>query len=155
VNLEQLIAGEKGTHSDHHKEDTDGAKNCLGWGDTRDLLREIRGLDGHVQRGENTAPLLRSLRPDIHEPKAIARMRCDVEGANEDANPNGDGRSSCNCHAPQCKHGRLVKRIVLVTSEALCSGCYTPIVQNLWFPSPSFEAFRSMYGPLCLQPFLS
>ena len=42
-------AGEGETHSDYCEDDADGAENGLGWRDTRDLLREVHGLDGHVQ----------------------------------------------------------------------------------------------------------
>ena len=69
MNWEHLITGEKGTHSDHREEDADGSEDRLRWSDTGDLLRQIRGVDGHVQRGDNTAPPLRSLGVGIHEPE--------------------------------------------------------------------------------------
>ena len=49
MNLEHLITGGLGAYSDHRKEDADGSEDRLRRGDTRDLLREIRGLDGHVK----------------------------------------------------------------------------------------------------------
>ena len=69
VRLEQLIVGAE-TSSDHREENADGAENRLGWGDARDLLREIHGLDGHVQRGEGAFTPLLSLGPGIHDSKA-------------------------------------------------------------------------------------
>jgi len=57
VSLEHLITGEE-THLDHCEQDVDGAKNGLGWRDTRDLLREIDAIDGRVQQGDNVLPLL-------------------------------------------------------------------------------------------------
>ena len=56
VSLQYLIAGEKETHPDHGKENGDGAKGGLCWGDARDLLREIETVDGDVQCGENPVP---------------------------------------------------------------------------------------------------
>ena len=67
MNLECLIAEvEKETHLDHREKDADGAKNGLGWCDTRDLLREIQGIDGHVQCGEDTVLRLWSLGSGFH-----------------------------------------------------------------------------------------
>ena len=37
------------TYPDHCEEDTDGAKNGLGWCDARGLLCEIQSLDGYIQ----------------------------------------------------------------------------------------------------------
>ena len=37
------------TYPDHYEEDTSGTENSLGWRDTRELLREIQALDGHIQ----------------------------------------------------------------------------------------------------------
>jgi len=56
-----------GAYSDYRKENTDGAENGLRWGDTRNPLREIRSLYGHVQRGENPALPFRSLGIGIHD----------------------------------------------------------------------------------------
>ena len=39
-------------HFDHCQENTGGAKNCLGWGHTRDLLGEVQGFDGDIQQSE-------------------------------------------------------------------------------------------------------
>jgi hypothetical protein len=53
----QLIRMDKGEiHSDHNENSTDGTKNGLGWCRARDLLREIHGLDGHIQQRESTVP---------------------------------------------------------------------------------------------------
>jgi hypothetical protein len=53
----QLIRMDKGeTHSDHNEDSTDGTKYGLGWCRARDLLREIHGLDGHVQQRESAVP---------------------------------------------------------------------------------------------------
>ena len=51
---------------DHRQEDNDGAKHSLCRWDTRNLLREIQGFDGHIQRGEKIVPPLRSLGPCVH-----------------------------------------------------------------------------------------
>ena len=48
--MEQIVAEEGRTYSDHGKDNTDRAKNSLGRCDARDLLREIHGLDGRIQR---------------------------------------------------------------------------------------------------------
>jgi len=49
MSLDCLIAEEE-AYLDHCEEDTSGTKNSLGWCDTRDLLREIQAVDGHIQR---------------------------------------------------------------------------------------------------------
>ena len=52
VNPKLVVAGQyEVTHPDHCQEDDDGAKYSLSWCDTRDLLRETQGFDGHIQRG--------------------------------------------------------------------------------------------------------
>ena len=38
--------GRRRTYPDHGEQDADGAKNSLGWCETRDLLRKIHGFDG-------------------------------------------------------------------------------------------------------------
>ena len=55
VNPGYLIAAEEETYPDRGEKDADGAKNACGWYDGRELLREIQPIDGHIQRGENTA----------------------------------------------------------------------------------------------------
>jgi len=58
-----------GTYSDYREEDANGVESCFNWGDTRDILRVIHGLDGHVQRGESVVPPLRPFGIDIHSQK--------------------------------------------------------------------------------------
>ena len=58
MNLECLVAEEERTHPDHGEQDGDGAKGGLRWCDVRDILREIKAVDGHVQRGENPGLVL-------------------------------------------------------------------------------------------------
>ena len=41
---------QKETYFDHSEDNTNGAKEGLGWRDTREFLRKIQGFDGHVQR---------------------------------------------------------------------------------------------------------
>ena len=55
------ITGKERTHPDHGEKDGDGTKGGLRWGDARDLLREIEGIDCHVQCREDSALALRSL----------------------------------------------------------------------------------------------
>jgi len=43
------MAKEEKTHLDHGEKDANGAKSGLGWCDAREFLREIEGVDGHVQ----------------------------------------------------------------------------------------------------------
>ena len=47
MSLECAIGREK-TYRDHCQKNADGAKYGLGWCRARDLLREIRGLDGDI-----------------------------------------------------------------------------------------------------------
>ena len=87
VSLGLPRATEEETHLEHCEENADGAKNSFGWCNTRDLLREIHGLDGHIQRGETTTPPLRSLGLGIHDPRSTWRRgnnRCEnCEGGSE------------------------------------------------------------------------
>ena len=66
MNLGRLITEEESAYLDHREKDADGSKSGLGWCDARDLLREIQGVDGHVEQGESTVPPLRSLGFDCH-----------------------------------------------------------------------------------------
>jgi len=47
MNPGYLIAEEE-TYPDHLKEVTDGARNCPGWRDVWEFLREVRALDGLI-----------------------------------------------------------------------------------------------------------
>jgi hypothetical protein len=62
----QLVTQWEETYSDHCQEGTDGTKRGLSWCDVDDVLREIYGVDGHIQRGESAIPPLRSLRTCMH-----------------------------------------------------------------------------------------
>ena len=46
---------------DHGKDDADGSTNSLGRCATQDILGDVQGVDGHVQRGENVIPADRLL----------------------------------------------------------------------------------------------
>ena len=61
MNPEFLITEEEKTYLDHREEDARSTENSLGWRDTRDLPREIQGIDDRIQYGENTIALLRLL----------------------------------------------------------------------------------------------
>ena len=60
----KLVIAEWETHPYHRQENTDGAECSLDWCDTGYFLREIEGLDGHIQRRDSTVPpvLSRGLR---------------------------------------------------------------------------------------------
>ena len=49
MNMKLSVVGDKDTYLNHGEEDTDGAEDRLGWGDTGDLLREVHGFDCDVQ----------------------------------------------------------------------------------------------------------
>ena len=70
MNLEYLVVEEEEMYPDHCEEDTDGPKNGLCWRYARDLLREIDGVDCHVQRGDNAVSPLRSLGLVFHSAKS-------------------------------------------------------------------------------------
>ena len=40
------------TYLDRGKNKGNSAKNCSGWCGVRDILREVHGVDGHIQRGD-------------------------------------------------------------------------------------------------------
>jgi len=69
MNLEYLIA-EEDTYPDHGEKSTNGAKRSPGRRDVRDLLREIQGLDGHIQRGDDTVLTSPSSRVVSHGSKS-------------------------------------------------------------------------------------
>jgi hypothetical protein len=55
------------THSDHCEDNAEGAKDGFGRCDTAELLRKIRHLDGHIERGENdVSAFLSELSVGIH-----------------------------------------------------------------------------------------
>jgi len=66
MNMGCAVVEAEETHSERCDEGADGAKNSLGWRDTRDLLCEVHGLDGHIQRGESPVPPVRSLGLGFH-----------------------------------------------------------------------------------------
>jgi len=49
MNLGHIIAGGEERYLDHCEEDAGGTENSLGWHDSRELLRKIQALDGHIQ----------------------------------------------------------------------------------------------------------
>ena len=65
MNLVYFVA-EKVTHPDHGEKDGGGTTNSLGWCDARELLGEIKAIDGHVQRGDDTVSPLRLLGFALH-----------------------------------------------------------------------------------------
>ena len=46
MNVGQVVTEERETYPDRCKKSSNGAQDGLDWCDGRDLLREIRGLDG-------------------------------------------------------------------------------------------------------------
>ena len=61
MSLGHLIVGEKETYPNRGEEVTDGAKNSLGWYYTREIPRDVQGINGRIQRGENAVLSFRSL----------------------------------------------------------------------------------------------
>lgn len=51
MNPELIVAELEETYLEHRQKGADGAKHGLGWQDTTHILREIQGVDGHIQRG--------------------------------------------------------------------------------------------------------
>ena len=66
---------EKGTHSDHCEDNADGTKDSLGRSNAGKLLRKIRGLDSHIQRGENVFSTFRLGGVWIHSQRGTRRYR--------------------------------------------------------------------------------
>jgi hypothetical protein len=50
VSLRLIKADEQETHSDYGEDSADGTKHRLGWYHTADPFRNVRALDGCVQR---------------------------------------------------------------------------------------------------------
>ena len=44
---------QKKTHSDHSENDADRTEGSLGWRRIRCILRDIHGIDGHIQGGKH------------------------------------------------------------------------------------------------------
>ena len=59
-----------GTYSDHGEKDDNRPKNSLGRRDAGDLIGEVQGFDGHIQRRKGTAVPFRSLRLCVHRGKS-------------------------------------------------------------------------------------
>jgi hypothetical protein len=57
---------QKEAHFYHCEDNTEGSKNGLGWGDAAKFLGKIRGLDGHIQRGEDKFPTFPLLSAGVH-----------------------------------------------------------------------------------------
>ena len=66
VNPEPITAEWKGAYPDHRQKNADGAKDGLGRRRTRDLFREIHGLDGRIQQGEDVIPTFLSFGILVH-----------------------------------------------------------------------------------------
>ena len=65
--LGSINKNKKKTDSDQCEDSDDGAKNILSWGNTRDFLRVIQGLDGGIERRDSTLPPLRLLGLNFHD----------------------------------------------------------------------------------------
>jgi len=106
VNLEYPVAEEE-TYSDHCEKDADGAKSGLSWCDVRDLLRKIHDVDGHIQRGESSLPIL-GLGFGCH--RRSARWWWGSGAERKNPSPNRDGRPFCH-DTPRAHRPNLMKSV--------------------------------------------
>ena len=70
VNREINNAEEKETDLDHDEKSADRSKYGLGRGDTRYILCDIQGIDGHIQHGDDIIPAFRGSGFCVHGRKS-------------------------------------------------------------------------------------
>ena len=57
-----INVGQEGrTYLDHREDNADRTANGLRWRATQDILGDVQGIDGHVQRGKDVVLPYRSL----------------------------------------------------------------------------------------------
>ena len=58
---QSIDVDQEGMYLDHGKDDADGTTDSLGRRGAEDILGDVQGIDGHVQRGDDVVPAFRSL----------------------------------------------------------------------------------------------
>jgi hypothetical protein len=66
ISLQSTNAAQEGIHFDHCENGAEGSENRLGRRNAAELPRKVRGLDGHIERGDDNIPTFLSLIVGIH-----------------------------------------------------------------------------------------
>jgi hypothetical protein len=66
ISLQSTNTTQEEIHFDHCEDNAEGSKNGLGRRNAAELLRKVRGLDGHIERGNDNIPTFLSLIVGIH-----------------------------------------------------------------------------------------